>query len=186
MKVKLLRLQESWNWQASSLTLKSVIDTILIQEFSRMVYTHPERLQKKWKYFVPTSCIAFIQEPVGQSYVTINQIIWNDIIVWSNESIIANRTQMTLPYDIILETDQLAYLPIESDPFSHRFYVLPLKEIPASTLPSVLTNEGILMKLPCKTSASVSCAACTIKNIYACDKIRKFSSVLLNTSLCNI
>lgn len=124
MKVKLLWLQESWNWQASSLTLKSVIDTLLIQEFSRMVYTHPERLQKKWKYFVPTSCIAFIQKPVGQSYVTINQIIWNDIIVWSNESIIANQTQMTLPYDIILETDQLAYLPIERDPFSHRFWFL--------------------------------------------------------------
>ena len=129
MKVKLLWLQESWNWQASSLTLKSVIDTLLIQEFSRMVYTPPERLQKKWKYFVPTSCIAFIQEPVGQSYVTINQIIWNDIIVWSNKSIIANQTQMTLPYDIILETDQLAYLPIESDPFSHRFWfhVLPFQ-----------------------------------------------------------
>ena len=153
MKVKLLWLQESWNWQASSLTLKSVIDTLLIQEFSRMVYTHPERLQKKWKYFVPTSCIAFIQEPVGQSYVTINQIIWNDIIVWSNKSIIANQTQMTLPYDIILETDQLVHLHIESDSNSHRTWssgpdeaysmCRPLKEIPTSTLPSVLTNKGI-------------------------------------------
>ena len=130
MKVKLLRLQESWNWQASSLTLKSVIDTMLIQEFSRMVYTHPERLQKKWKYFVPTSCIAFIQKPVGQSYVTINQTIWNDIILCSNKSIIANQTRMTLPYDIILETDQLAYLPIERDPFSHRFHVPPFKRDP--------------------------------------------------------
>ena len=190
MKVKLLWLQESWNWQASSLTLKSVIDTLLIQEFSRMVYTHPERLQKKWKYFVPTSCIAFIQEPVGQSYVTINQIIWNDIIVWSNESIIANQTQMTLPYDIILETDQLAcplkVINFSTDSDEAYSMCCPLKGSPQVRFLPSWPMKAFLMKLPCKTSASVCCAACTIKNIYACDKIRKFSSVLLNTSLCNI
>ena len=50
---------------------------------------------------------------------------------------------MTLPYYIILETDQLVqviHFPIES---VKAYSMCPLKEIPASTLPSVLTNECI-------------------------------------------
>ena len=49
----------------------------------------PDGLHTPWEIAeeVKVSCP---NKPV--SYVTINQIIWNDIIVWSNKLIIANQT----------------------------------------------------------------------------------------------